>query len=296
MKLLLRLRTLLLVALVIALAMLVGGPLGWWGDGATGSGDEGGMGAGMSTPGKKRHEDTASHEDSASHVDRMLGRCTAVEEALTKGQISRALGLLQAGDQAGVPAAVRERWTAARKRADAALTEALGRLVRDVEAGHILAARSQLLGLKDPVNTVVTGRVNELAKKRGWPDWPGKILAARPEAEVAADVTTAGQLLARHRRVRVAHRGGVVDVSVWQATGRNVTVRLQDEAGVTFPVFDRSVVEPVDPSFLEACAQVRICHRAGEVMTAWLWLCHCVERPEAGEHRQELAALRQLLR
>ncbi len=281
---LLRFWLLWIVALILILAVLLGGPLGLWGGGTTGSLGEG----------KSRGSEARASLDraKADNVDRLLGRCTAVEEALTSGQLGRAWNLLLAGEPAGVPTTVRGRWAAARSRAETALDQAMEKLVQDVRAGQILAAHSRLAQLTNEVSPAVAQRLNVLAGKRGWPPQPSLVRGAKPAAEIAA----AGKQLARHRRVRVAHRGGVVDVSVWQATNQNVTVRMQDEGGVAFPVFDRAAVEPVDPSFLEACDQVRICHRAGGGMAAWLWLCHCLGRPEASQHAEELAALRLLLR
>ena len=281
---LLRFWLLWIVVLILVLAVLLGGSLGLWGGGATGSS---GKSKGQSSEAK-----ASLDRAKAGNVDRLLGRCTAVEEALTGGQLGRAWNLLLAGEPAGMPIAVRGRWAAARSRAETALAMALEKLVQDVRAGQILAAHSRLAQLTDEVSPTVAQRLNALAGKRGWPPRPNLVRGAKPAVEVA----TAGKELARHRRVRVAHRGGVVDVSVWQATRQNVTVRMQDEGGVAFPVFDRAVVEPVDPSFLEACEQVRICHRAGEIVAAWLWLCHCLGRPEASEDADELAALRLLLR
>jgi hypothetical protein len=273
-----RLWLLWVVLLVLVLAALLGGPLGLWGGGKTGAGTGG--------------ADRASGGNQAGNVDRALGRCTAVEEALAGDHLGRAFDLLQLGERAGVPAAVQERWSQARRRADVALTRALRQLVAEVRGGRILAARSRLTRLTDTGNSRVTERLVVVGREERWPPLPGPVHGAKPDAEVVA----VAKDLDRHRRVRVAHRGGVVDVPVWQAQGGSVTVRVQDEGGVAFPVFDRAAVEPVDPSFSEAVDQARICHRAGEVMVAWLWLCHCVGRSEAGRHEKELAALRHLLR
>jgi len=298
---LLRLWLLWIVVLVLVLAVLLGGPLGFWGGGAAGpggkdheakvptSGDKALPDRGKATPNRAK---AAPDRAKAGSVDRLLGRCTAVEEALASGQLGRAWNLLQAGDPAGMPAAVRGRWAAARNRAETALAQALQKLVQNVSAARILAAHSLLVQLTDEASPTVALRLNALAGRRGWPPRRDLVRNAKPAAEVVA----AGKQLARHRRVRVAHRGGVVDVSVWQATNQNVTVRMQDEDGLAFPVFDRAVVEPVNPSFEEACEQVRICHRAGQGMAAWLWLCHCLGRAEAAQHSQELATLRLLLR
>ncbi len=284
---LLRRWLLFVVALVLVLAALLGGPLGLWGEDST-SGRSTASVVGP-TP------DGPDQKDDASHVDRMLGRCTAVEEALDRGQLALALNLIQAGEQGGVPVTVRKRWTAARKRADAGLDKAVNEAARGIATGQILAARSRLLGLTDPPSPLVTQRLDELCTWRRWPPWPGRrARGARPDAEVA--VATTGNSLARHRRVRVVHRSGVVTASVWQAKPGNVTVRLQDQGGAIYPVFDRAAVEPVDPTFQEACEQVRICHAAGEGLLAWLWLCYCTDRPEASSQGAELTALADLLR
>lgn len=282
---LLRLWLLWMVLLALLLAALLGGPLGFWGGGGTGPSGEG---DGTNLNGAKVPADRAR----AGDVDRLLGRCTAVEEALAGGDLGRAFELLQAGDQAGVPASVQKRWTEARRRADVALTQAVRQLLEEVRAGKILAARSRLAQLTYSANARVAKRLVMVGREESWPPSPIAVRGAKPAVEVGA----AGKELARHRRVRVAHRGSVVDVSVWHATSQNVTVRMQDKGGLAFPVFDRAVVEPVDPSFREACEQVRICYRAGEGMAAWLWLCHCLGRPEAEQHEKELAALRSLVR
>lgn len=278
MRVLLRLWLLWIVLLVLALAALLGGPLGLWGGGGGGS--------------SNGSAENPSGETQAGDVDRALGRCTAVEEALAGGQLGRALDLLQAGQQAGVPASVQQRWSGIHKRADQALERQLEQLLGEVQGARILAARVRVARLTDGANPQVADRLGGLVQKQGWPPAPDPVRHPQPAAEVVGVV----KQLPRHRRIRVAHRGGVVDVPVWQAQGENVTVRLQDESGVAFPVFDRAAVEPVDPSFEEAAEQARICYRAGQVMAAWLWLCHCVGRSDAGRHGEELAALRQLLR
>ncbi len=292
---LVRLWLLWIVLLALLLAALLGGPLGLWGGGGSDQSGEhrpGDTKPGDTKPGDTKPGDTKPGDTKAGDVDRALGRMTAVDEALAEGQLGRTFDLLQAGERIGVPASLQRRWSEARRQADIALAQCLQQLVQEVRSGQILAARSRLAQLTEGANPRVAERLARMGRDQGWPPSPDPVRGAQPDGEVVA----AAKELTRHRRVRVAHRGSVIDVPVWQSNDQNVTVRLQDESGVAFPVYHRAAVEPVDPTFDEALEQARICHCAGDALCAWLWLCHCLGRPGATQHAKELAALRQLLR
>ncbi len=133
----LRLPMLLMILVVLFLAALLGGRLGWFGD--EGKAGDGGGGEKQKSaqqqadkqpseqpdkqpseqpdkqpseqPDKQPDEQppapgpaaSGQDQDSPSQIDAMRGRCTAVSEALDAGQIARAWQLLEEGEAAGVP-------------------------------------------------------------------------------------------------------------------------------------------------------------------------------------------------
>ncbi len=178
---------------------------------------------------------------------------TGALQAHRLGEAQATLRRLAAEDEAG----------AELLRADfaAALATAVERLRADFAAGEALAARTRLWDLlADDDGTVRSGLA---AAAAGWPEF---------SAALPAGYVPPAQPLPRGTAVRVPRRDGWRQAPVVDARGHEVTVRLQDDAGLTFPSFPVVEVVPVKPT-ATLCAELGLAAvHAGDGLLARAWL------------------------
>ena len=217
--------------------------------------------------------------------DRAMGVFHRYETAIAEDRLVE-LAVLVEGHRVQpleVPDPLRGRWS--RLQAQASATLDFGDRLRDLLlAGEVLAARRILVPLRrEDAPAWLREGLEASANAFGWPEITRERQVERP-AEVG-DTS-----LAQGRQVRYREGTSVLEGSVQRCTLNEVTVRISDERGYTFPVIPRFRVEPVDPNLAEAVTQGRVAARAGDDLAVLLWSCSLSERgqPALAEQLRDL--------
>lgn len=217
--------------------------------------------------------------------DRVQGMLAEARGALTRGQPSAALAVLEAL-KGGVPAPMQTEVDALRSAADRAIDESIVEIEGLIRrAAAPLAAREAAKLTIEP-NPRVDRALRDLARRHAWPRLHDPVLPhAFPEG--------ARVPLAPDRNVHVLFRGRWCSGVVVGPGDRSATssVRIQSDDGVYFPVVPRAEVAPQAPSPAELGDQIAAALAAGDARLASAWmavsLAHGV--PLAPELRRELA-------
>lgn len=226
----------------------------------------------------------AAPPSGARNLDRALGRCDRLDDALRGDRLGEVARILE--DAAPPPDELRVRWTALRAKAEAALAcgDRLRALVRD---GRVLEARQLANRLRDPALPArAAASLDTAAQHLGWPP------LSRPWRVATAVPLPASEPLPKLRKVRFVRDGTVGEGALWQHAVAGVTLRTVVAGGYTYPVVPCTDVEPVAPTPAEALQHGIAVAAAGDGFGALLWSCYLDEHGRRGDAER----LRELLR
>ncbi|MEZ5965166.1 MAG: hypothetical protein R3F56_15135 [Planctomycetota bacterium] len=152
-----------------------------------------------------------------------------------------------------------------------ALDQALRRLEVDIEAGNAPAAALRVGRLTQDLHPQVDVSLREFVFERRWPRMHAVAIPATLER-------SGGAPLAPRRRVTARVGDASVDAEIVQGSAPDgrVTVRVESEAGVSFPELSQAEVAPVAPTPAELAAQLRAALAAGRADLSSAWLAACV--------------------
>lgn len=196
--------------------------------------------------------------------DSMFGVLAAAREASGRGELSVAARLLDSLNAGPVHPSLAPELESARTALQAAVGEVAARISDDLAAGRALRAAACVEALLSELHPAIDVALDAEWERRGWPPRlrGASIPAVESEPALADRRVVAMVVGARWREGTVV--GGA-------AEGRELTVRVETEAGVLFPTVSRAQVEPIDPSAAETEAQLRACLAAGRTAAAWAW-------------------------
>lgn len=238
--------------------------------------------AANAVPGPEPAVDPAA---AAAAADRLHSLGSTLRSAVAGGHLGAGFAALAALDGAGAGAGAPG--AALRAELEGALREAITTVADDLRQGRALSAhrRIQLMLEQDP--GPVRAGLDALCQRHGWPS----LTAGAREGHVPR-----AEPMPRDRAVRVFRRGDAVIGRVVDARPMEVTVRVADQGGVTFPSFPVTEVEPLQVDAGIAVELGLAALRAGDVPLARAWLV-CTLAVGGGERQaaDRMAELRMLL-
>ncbi|MBL8750834.1 MAG: hypothetical protein JNK78_16860 [Planctomycetes bacterium] len=170
-----------------------------------------------------------------------------------------------------------------------ALRTALQRTVALVREGAVLEARRTLSTILADAAAPVRAEVgSSLMLAENAPDQALQALdrAANPRAAPAPTARP----LARDRRVRTRWNGVDVVARVADSRSDEVTLRIEEGQGVTFPTVPVVACDPVEPTAAEAVEMGFAALHAGDALLARLWLSCAMQRGARDEDRAKRLA------
>jgi len=219
--------------------------------------------------------------------DRLQSKLSVVRAAASQGTFAEGFRVLaELGAQPQPPAAARA-IRQSRDQLQVALAAALGTLADRLRAGQVLAARQQLQALlAGNCNEIIAG-VRALAAAAGWPDLT--------RAELPGGHVPRAEPLPAQRLVHGSRDGSDLRAVVVDSRPHEVTVRVEDARGITYPSLPVVAVEPVEPTPAEAAEMALAALAAGDGVLARLWLAFALGAgPPAPDSR--LLRVQELLR
>ena len=220
-----------------------------------------------------------------AEVDRLEGFLYRANTAEADGRLGAMLAALDEAAELELGSErLRARRAERRRAAEQTVAAGVAGLFELVASGRVLEARGRLEKLSDPRHAQIESALDAGTDARGWPRWSSDPMPSVSEVSRAAD-------LKKGRSVRLRYRGAWLDGRVVATSGDEITIEVASEAARGYAFVDRTELEPVTPSLIEAHDQVRAALRRGDGMLAALWLSHCHALPGGpGEAATELAA------
>jgi hypothetical protein len=273
-----RKRWLALLLLLALLAVLLGRGLGLFpSPGRT-------TGTSLPAPAQDQRTEARTSSDDQENgngvqSDQLHSLRSTMTAASRAGRIGAAYAALASLQQAALP---QPQLLAARAQLDADLEQALRALAEEFEQGRVLAARQRLRLLLQDGSAEVRTALDRCCTAHSWPAFA----APAPRAAVPSPEPLPRDLLLRSDRQGTVFSGRVVD-----ARAGEVTVRVADSTGVTFPTLPLTEVEPVHPNAVLAAELGLAALRAGDALLARCWLACGLAFAHPPVRLQELAVL-----
>ncbi len=170
----------------------------------------------------------------------------------------------------------------ARLAANGALRTSLERTVLLVRDGAVLEARRTLTAMLAEAGASLRAEVSTALLLAGGE--PGR--PADPQASPAP----IARPLARDRRVRTRWNGVDIVARVADSRSDEVTLRIEEGQGVTFPTVPVVGCDPVEPTAAEAVEMGFAALHAGDALLARLWLSCATQRGARDEDRAKRLA------
>ena len=220
--------------------------------------------------------------------DRLFGGIASVRTDIEHDRLSAALrGIDGLRGDAAVPTGLTQ-LAVLDQEAEDALSSSLHRLGESLVDGAAPTAAAHVRRLVEGgVHRRVDAALRTLVRSRAWPRLHGVTLPVGVEIGPALPLPAG-------RRVRVCFRDAWCEGTTVAAAGvqKTVTVRVQDESGVFFPVMAQAMLAPIGPDPAELRAQVVAAVSSGDagLTSAWLAATLAREVPLDDRVRRQFAA------